>query len=157
MNRTTNGPDKLPAVVFVCLVIWFLVTAAALAGMYKLWWERERQDYFGKSLAEQRLVIWQKAGLSEQLLRSVQQAQRIWPTTIGYGLIGDQVKLSYAAYLLLPRLPIGGSEYLVYDSGEFAPDNKVEYTSYADDKTRTPRGIIFSLIALLGVALCLKP
>lgn len=156
MNRTTNGPDKRSIVVFVCLVLWLLVTGAALSAMYKLWWERERQEYYGRSPTEQRVVVWQKAGLSEQLLRSVEQARRTWPTTIGYGLIGDRVKLSYAEYLLLPRLPVGGSGYLLYDSGEVAPDNEVEHALSADDENSTPRGIIFSLIALLGVALSLK-
>lgn len=95
------------------LVSWVGISLMALGGMYKLWWERERSLYLGKSVEHQRTVINQGAGLSTELLGRVYQMMDLWPTNISYNAVGDHNQLSYAKYLLIPRLPSGSQQYLL--------------------------------------------
>jgi len=44
------------------------VSFAALAAMYKLWWERERVEYSGQPQIEQRQEVFQNAGIVVSLL-----------------------------------------------------------------------------------------
>lgn len=101
--------------------LWSLVTLLALAGMYKLWWERERVDYLGKGVSEQRRKIWQNAGLPQPLLEEVEAVDRLWPPGVRYRAEGDHNQLSYAKYILLPRIPDGSGPYTLRQSGSLSP------------------------------------
>ena len=103
------------------VALWSLVTLLALAGMYKLWWERERVDYSSKSVTEQRQKIWQNAGMSQTLLAQVEAADKVWPDEVRYAVQGDHNQLSYAKYILLPRIPDGAGTYTLRDNGEYSP------------------------------------
>ena len=58
-------------ILYLSLTIWLLVSFAALAAMYKLWWERERQNYMGQPFSQQQQTIWAQSGLPTHLLPSV--------------------------------------------------------------------------------------
>lgn len=117
MNRLLGYKSLFLSIV----ALWSLVTLLALAGMYKLWWERERVDYLSKSVTEQRKKIWQNAGMSQALLAQVDAADKVWPDEVRYAVQGDHNQLSYAKYILLPRIPDGSGPYTLRDNGEYSP------------------------------------
>ena len=138
------------------LGVWCVVSLAALGGMYKLWWERERVSYLGKSVEVQRSAIVRNAGLPESLLAVYNSIDKNWPRDISYRATGDHNQLSYIKYLLIPRIPGGSTEYSLDAGGS--------YTSVATDvvpvQQSTDRASIFALFAALfilsGMALVLK-
>ncbi|MFH0780834.1 MAG: hypothetical protein V2B20_02635 [Pseudomonadota bacterium] len=101
------------------LAIWIIVSIAALGGMYKLWWERERVNYLGKSIEVQRSAIFHNVGFSEVLLDANRNINKVWPQDINYTATGDNNQLSYLKYLLLPRIPSGSTQYSVDAGGTF--------------------------------------
>ncbi len=70
------------------------MTFAALAGMYQLWWQRERVLYLGKSTAEQRQTVFQRAGLPSVLADITVEMERQWPADLRYKGRGDDNSLS---------------------------------------------------------------
>ncbi|WP_163337916.1 hypothetical protein [Desulfopila sp. IMCC35008] len=135
---------------------WLVVSFAALAAMYKLWWERERVDYLSKSVTEQREIIWQKAGFYKPLLATTEKLTQIWPENIDYKRKEDRVKFSYAAYLLLPRMPYGEKDYIVYGDGGYFPLAGEITDTTNPSKLSTIWGPITAVILLLGITLILK-
>lgn len=109
----------LRSLFFGVLVIWSLVSIAALGGMFKLWWDRERVNYFGKAIEVQRSAIFQTVGFSEILLDVGRNIDKAWPQDIHYTATGDYNQLSYLKYLLLPRIPSGSTQYSVDAGGTF--------------------------------------
>ena len=71
---------------------------------YSLWWTRDRVLYLGASPHEQRLSLFQRAGLKTDLLSTTEQAAKIWPLNVRYHLISDVNTSSYLRYLMAPRL-----------------------------------------------------
>lgn len=140
---------------FRCLVwgvlsLWALVSLAALAGMFKLWWERERQSYFGKSITEQRQHVMRVAGLPESFVDVYQQIDRTWPRDVGYTTQGDHNTLSYLKYLLIPRIPSGSAHYRIDENGVFAPGGR-EQSRATNTPAQNDDGEGFgSPLALLG-------
>lgn len=104
---------------FLFLAMWLIVSILAISGLYKLWWERERVNYYGKDVGVQREKIWQIAGFSPALLDAIEQVDKFWPIAVDYTATGDHNQLSYGKYLLLPRIPKGSSQYSINDKGEY--------------------------------------
>ncbi len=83
---------------------WMLVSIAALAAMYHLWWGRERILYLGKPISVQRGVVFQRAGLPP-ILREIEHIDNTWPMQMPYALDASVVDRSYLVYILSPRIP----------------------------------------------------
>lgn len=135
--------------VFGVIFLWALVSLAALLGMYKLWWERERQSYFGKCITEQRQQVMRVAGLPESFADVYQEIDRVWPGNVGYTAQGDHNTLSYLKYLLIPRIPSGSSQYRIDEKGVFLPSVR-EQSSAAYAPTQQGEKGWGSPLALLG-------
>ena len=138
------------------LVVWSIVSIAALGGMYKLWWERERVNYFGKAVEVQRSAVLRSAGLSESLLDVYTIIDKTWPQDIHYTANGDHNQLSYLKYLLLPRIPSGSAEYSV-DAGGTLVSAAVTALP-AEQKTNgfSSFALLCSFFILGGMTLALK-
>ena len=91
----------------IFLVLWILTSLVAIAGMYQLWWHRERALYLGKSVERQREVVFQRAGFPSSLVAKISLLDRQWPPFVHYAAKGDVTTLSYIKYLLIPRIPSG--------------------------------------------------
>ena len=108
---------KIFSGLFVCC--WLLVTFAALAGMYHLWWQRERVLYLGKTVQEQRQTVFQRAGFPVSFVEKTRQLKQQWQPTVHYTAQGDiTTSLSYIKYLLLPRVPSGSLSHVLTVRGE---------------------------------------
>jgi len=94
------------------LVSWILVSLAASAAMYSLWWQRERAVFLGVDPQGQREAIWKQAGLPDGVLALLPRLET-WPTDASYSIHGDTNRQSYLKYLLLPRVPRGSDRYVV--------------------------------------------
>ena len=138
------------------LAVWLLTSAAALAGMYHLWWTRERAIYLGKSIDDQRTAIFQRAGLPRETLQLAEKMDEAWPAGVAYVAAGSEVRLSYLKYLLLPRSPSGSGNYRVDENKRgysFAPEVEgsrkgMPFSTVAP----SPRGFVLSAAALLLAA-----
>jgi len=42
------------------LVVWLLMSLAAMAGKYSLWWQREKRLYLGKDITQQRIAVFKQ-------------------------------------------------------------------------------------------------
>ena len=135
------------------IALWSLVTLLALAGMYKLWWERERVDYLGKNITEQRQKIWQNAGLSQALLAQIAAADMTWPAEVRYAVQGDHNQLSYGKYILLPRIPDGTGPYSLRDNGEYSPTGQAASTP---QDAGSCRGFFLSVLLIGAMAKVLQ-
>ncbi len=143
--------------IIALLVIWLLTSVAALAGMYHLWWTRERALYLGKSVDEQRVAIFQRAGLPRETLELAKKLDAAWPVDIAYKAAGSEIRLSYLKYLLLPRSPSGSGNYRVNEDKQgysFAPETEggrkeLPFSTVAP----SPRGFVLSAAALLFAAI----
>jgi len=137
---------------------WLLVTFAALAGMYHLWWQRERVLYFGKTVEQQRKVVFQRAGLPTGLADKVNFLARQWPSAIRYKASGDATSLSYIQYLLLPRIPAENASHTLQVKGDdflfTSGSSDQQFTDSVD--TNNPVGLIFSFFILTGWAVLLR-
>ncbi len=91
---------------------WIIVSLAALAAMYSLWWQRERAVYLGVEPLGQREAIWKQAGLPDGVLALLPRLET-WPKDASYSIHGDSNRQSYLKYLLLPRVPRGSERYVV--------------------------------------------
>jgi len=138
------------------LIVWILFTVAALAGMYRLWWQRERRLYLGKDIFLQRQAVLNRAGIPSAVLESFSKIDSSWPKKIHYKASGDPNTLSFLTYLLIPRIPSGSSEY-----GIHAGRDKIVYWGKVDSKRGPPtddvrpgaKGLILSVLLVSLVAL----
>ncbi|WP_417912660.1 hypothetical protein [Candidatus Electronema sp. TJ] len=139
------------------LALWLAVTFAALAGMWRLWLERERVLYLGKSIEQQRETVLQRAGIPPELARQTAELKRRWPADVRYQAKGDANALSYVTYLLIPRIPAKDSAYVLRVKGKelTAAGGQTVQPVPADAQTAeraTPKGLILSFAVLLGWA-----
>lgn len=146
--------------VVAVISFWTLVSLAALAGMFKLWWERERQSYFGKSITEQRQQVMRVAGLPESFVDVYQEIDRVWPGNVGYTAQGDHNTLSYLKYLLIPRIPSGSSQYRINEKGVFSPSEREQgsaanaLTQQGDgESSGNPLALLGGFVVFAGLAL----
>jgi hypothetical protein len=109
--------DPAKATLRLALALWLAVTFAALAGMYQLWWQRERVLYLGKSLPQQRETVFQRAGIPPKLIGQTAALSQHWPQDFRYKGKGDANALSYVQYLLIPRIPAKDAEYVLRVKG----------------------------------------
>lgn len=121
------------------LVVWLLMSVAAIAGMYHLWWTRERALYLGKSVDDQRAAIFQRACLPRETLELAKKMDTAWSEDVTYKAAGSEVRLSYLKYLLLPRSPSG--------SGDFRIDEHKQGYSFDPEVEGSQKGLSFSTIA----------
>jgi hypothetical protein len=154
--------NLLSAIAIAATIIWFLTSFMALAAMYKLWWDRERTDYFFKSSNEQRVIVWRKAALPLELLETSYILTQSWPLDAVYYAQGDQTKLSYLIYLLSPRLPDRANNFGMYKvavDGSYATANNVDNSSATDKKNSerigTAWGSVAFFVILSGLTLAL--
>ena len=138
------------------LAVWSLVSLAALGGMYKLWWERERVSYLGKTVEVQRGVILRNAGLSDTMLHIYNTLDKVWPQDITYTATGDHNQLSYLKYLLIPRIPSGSAEYSVEAGGAFTPAAVIVLPAEQKTNGASIFALLGSLFVLGGITLALK-
>jgi hypothetical protein len=76
---------------------------------------------------------------------------------IMYEAKGDHNQLSYAKYLLIPRIPSGSTEYILNDDGSFLPGKNVKSPGQSlSDQTKGPLGLILSVIILSGISLAIR-
>ncbi|KAB2891961.1 MAG: hypothetical protein F9K32_02195 [Desulfobulbaceae bacterium] len=123
--------------------------------MYRLWWERERVDYLGKPVQQQRVAIWKHAGLPGRLLATAENIGKTWPVDATYTATGDRNQLSYLKYLLIPRLPTGSSVYAVEANGGYAPAG---LGAAAEETLQGPSsisGLLLSFFSVVGMSLVL--
>ncbi len=99
------------------MILWLLVTFAALMGMYRLWWQRERNLYWGKGVDAQRAEVFTRAGIPASILKAFKEIDASWPKNARYQASGDSNTLSYIKYLLVPRTPSDKSEYQIEATG----------------------------------------
>ncbi len=138
------------------LAIWTVVTFAALGGMYKLWWDRERVQYLGKSLVDQRTAVWSTSGLPRHLLVLWDTLENTWPENVSYSAIGDHNQLSYLKYLLIPRSPSGSSLYTVNAGGGSTPAGLPLKQRTEGNKPFPAASLLLSLLTVLGISLVLR-
>lgn len=142
------------------LFFWLLTSAAALVGMYQLWWTRERVLYLGKPVHDQRAAIFQRAGLPLDTLDLAKKADAAWPADIGYEAAGSEVRLSYLKYLLLPRSPFGSGGYRIEEHKKgysLFPELEGNFRTLPFSTTApTPRSFMLSAAILLLAAAGLR-
>ncbi|PIE59569.1 MAG: hypothetical protein CSA32_03225 [Desulfobulbus propionicus] len=141
------------------LLLWIGISCVAFAGMYKLWWGRERAEYLGKDAQVQRTVIWKKAGLSQKLLEVLPEIIQNWPDTVIYQQKGNFNQLSYAGYLLLPRLPAKHREtsYILSDDASYTM--KYQEETVSENIVHSQPGIggwLLSIFLVSGIVAGLK-
>ncbi len=112
----------------------------------------------GKPVNEQRLKVWQNAGLPAELLDSVYAIQQLWPEDVSYAFSGEHNKKSYAEYLLLPRIPSGSDNYHVHTDGSFRPSDllKTKSDDTGGQGYRGLFGLIGSMLTLTGISLLVR-
>ena len=139
------------------LFVWFILSLAAMAGMYHLWWTRERVFYMGKSVDDQRASIFQRAGLPWETLDLARRVDATWPKDIAYKAAGSEVRLSYLKYLILPRIPSGSPDYRLDENKSgysFTPGGANSYKGLPFSTLGpAPWGFILSAAILLLVAM----
>ncbi len=144
----------------LALALWLTVTFAALAGMYQLWQQRERVLYLGKSVAEQRRTVFQRAGIPPELAEKTAELARLWPPDIRYQAKGDPNALSYVQYLLIPRIPDKTAGHALKVKGaELTADGQALSALPAGAQTEeraSPKGLVLSFAVLLGWAALLR-
>ncbi|MBU1567887.1 MAG: hypothetical protein KJ630_19960 [Proteobacteria bacterium] len=155
-SRMMGNKPLLPYALIGVLVIWSLVSIAALGGMYKLWWERERVNYLGKTIDVQRSAVLRTAGLPESLLDVYKTIDKTWPRDITYTATGDHNQLSYLKYLLIPRIPSGSAEYSVDAGGTFIPVTATVLPVEPKKQEASIFALLGSLFILGGITLALK-
>ncbi len=144
----------------VSIGCWLIVTFAALAGMYQLWLQRERVLYLGKSPAEQRRIVFERAGLPPVLADKTAELAAQWPADFRYKARGDANALSYIQYLLIPRIPVSKAEHGIEVKGgtltvSGPPVKQSDRVSQPEERS-SPQGLILSFAVLLGWAALLR-
>lgn len=134
------------------LYVWLAVTVTAVAGMYHLWWTRERVLYAGKDIHEQRAEVFRRAGIASSLLDDAEKTLRSWPAQTRYAASGNHNQLSYVLYLLIPRIPDGDSFSLREQEGRLFMDPELPGTLQPPAAGPALRGLILSLMSIVGIA-----
>jgi len=154
LHSTSNLTNRI---IVVLMVLWILTSFAALVGMYHLWWTRERVLYMGKPVDDQRVAIFQIAGLPQETLVLAKKMDVAWPSGIAYGVAGSEVHLSYLKYFLLPRIPSGSIDYRLDENKNgysFSPEGERNHAGLPFSTLwPTPQGFILSAAVLLLVAM----
>src|SRR5574340_1781133 len=135
------------------LVLWLVMTLAAIGGMYHLWWTRERVLYMGKDVHKQRTEVFRRAGIAEPLLDAAERIMGSWPQDVRYSAKGDHNQLSYLKYLLIPRIPGSSRMFAIEEMGGrllYHPILLGKGTS--SEILPSPRGLLLSLFFLSGLA-----
>ena len=135
---------------------WLAVSVASLAAMYHLWWNRERMLYVGKCPEEQRMVVFERAGIPVQTLEMAKKADAAWPPDAAYEADGSEVSLSYFKYLELPRIPSGSDAYRIQEEGgvcALAPEaGAAPVHRPFQSVDPTPQGLVLSALILAAIA-----
>lgn len=111
--------------------------------------------YFGKSITEQRRIVFKRAGFSQSMISQVVEIDRSWPEEIRYDASGAHNVLSYVKYLLIPRIPSGSNRYSLEVKGEKLKWSKTGeiITDGSFRKTKTSIvGFLLSLLSISGIA-----
>ncbi|HEA65656.1 MAG TPA: hypothetical protein ENI07_02370 [Desulfobacterales bacterium] len=141
------------------LLIWLLVTLIAIAGMYRLWWQRERTLYWGQDITTQRSKVLQRAGIPVSTLKDFKKIDSKWPINIHYKPSGNHNTLSYLTYLLIPRIPSGESEYRLKVERakvDFSGNPSPVPTKHPYTDGPKVQGLILSILLVSGFAYILK-
>lgn len=141
---------------FVALLILGLLLVAAM--YYQLWWKRDFALYHGKSRSEQRALIAERTGMNPRVLLDAGVAARDWGAYAPYEARGESLNRSYVEYLLVPRVPKGGTDYSVVFEGEGACFRVDSYTPRSGEELPSgdnPWGAALSLLAVASVAMLL--
>ena len=129
--------------------------------MYKLWWQRERVEYLGKNVIEQRKVVFQHAGMPHSYLPAVDVVAEQWPVQTHYTVQGQQVQGSYLSYLLIPHVPSGDGQYSLVLTEEAIVNGGVPASEEFREQQKKPyfpaQGFMFSVLSILGLVLLLRP
>ena len=145
--------------IWIFLVLWILTSLAALAGMYRLWWQREQKLYLGKDVTQQRIAVFKRAGFPAEMLKTIEKINQNWPLDIRYEALGNQNIMSYLSYLLIPRVPSKISDFKIYfEDGVLKYQGpKDSYGSHFRVK-ETPqyKGLLFSVIIVVGIAILIR-
>lgn len=156
MDIPMTASNPLRYVLLGVLVLWGLVSIAALGGMYKLWWERERVNYLGKTVDLQRSLVMRNAGLPEPLLDLYTTIDKAWPQDVTYTASGDHNRLSYLKYLLVPRIPSGSDHYSLAAGGAFAPVDSAVLPVDQKHHGASLFALLGALFVFTGMTLALK-
>lgn len=141
----------------IFLILWLLTSLAAILGMYNLWWTREHRLYDDRSVYEQRMEVFKRAGISPELLKDIEVIDRNWPRYIRYGTVGDHNQLSYVKYLLLPRIPSGNDNLMITEkAGRLYTNVNFKGNGEKSDYPPKIRSFLISLLLLLGAAILIK-
>lgn len=143
----------------IFLVLWILTSFAAIAGMYRLWWQREKKLYLGKDIIQQRIAVFKRAGLPAEILKTIEKINQNWPLEVHYEASGDQNIMSYVSYLLIPRIPSKKSDYKIY-----LKDGVLNYEGSKNTNRPTLtfsekpqyKGLLFSVILVCGIAILMR-
>ncbi len=135
------------------LMIWLATTVAAIAGMYHLWWTRERVMYFGKDVYEQRVEVFRRAGISRTILDESGKITASWPRDARYEARGNHNQLSYIKYLLIPRIPDGSASFSMEEKdGRLLYRPVLKGTNSSEETRPSILGFLLSLFLLSGIA-----
>ena len=155
----TRKPEYIRFGIKTILSVWILVSFAALAGMYHLWWQRERVLYLNKDVIEQRAAVFERAGLPAGILETIKTIDESWPLDIHYQISGKPTILSYVTYLLIPRIPSGKGDFKLTAQDQMLQFDNGKITAfpvrYFQDSP-TFRGLLFSFLLILGMAAFLR-
>jgi len=143
----------------IFLVLWILTSLVAIAGMYRLWWQREKKLYLGKDVIQQRIAVFKRAGLPTGILKTIDTINQNWPLDVHYEASGDRNIMSYVSYLLIPRIPAEKSDFKIYFE-----DGVVKYkgpkntfgSTFRLKETPQYKGLLFSVILVLGIAILIR-
>jgi hypothetical protein len=83
----------------IFLTVWLLMSLGAMAGMYRLWWQREKRLYLGKDITQQRIAVFKRAGFPGNLVETIDNIRRKMPLDASYEASGDRNIMSYVSYL----------------------------------------------------------
>lgn len=152
-----NSGSFVKIIVILLLLVWVVTSLAALSGMYRLWWQRERQEYLGHPVEYQREVVWKIAGLPEKLLKATRELQYAWPDDVAYTFLGDHDKKSYAEYLLIPRVPSGSDTFILNTNGSFIPlQREIQASTATSQSIAHPASFFLALISLIGLTALIR-
>ncbi|MBA4388119.1 MAG: hypothetical protein C0404_09070, partial [Verrucomicrobia bacterium] len=125
---------------------------------YTLWWKRDRILYSGKTVHEQRVEVFKRAGLKHRTVKSLEELASWLPPNTHYSMKGGGETQSYARYLLAPRIQVRDSDCRLVIGDDAITVEGVDARAGAKDEPRHGwRGVLLSVVILAGIsALFLK-
>ncbi len=135
-------------------LIWVVVTLIAIVEMQRLWWNRERARYLGKSIIEQRTEVFKWAGIPSEILSYFKEIDSKWPATVNYKATGDLNALSYGTYLLIPRIPSGSKDYSIHVEGSsvrYSGEGSKGPVRRGYSESPSVAGFLSSVLIILGM------